>query len=641
MSPTPPYRASPLPALWLRLLDREPLRRPVWLRWGFAVLVTGLALWLRLQIGSPESGARFATLTLAVVISGLYGGFSAGMLSTVLGMVAVNLFMIAPLGRAAINNTLEAFWLNTTFLVTQLVILGAIWVMQQRNQHLHDTTRELRESQKMAQTTFEHAAAGISHVGVKGQLLAINQTFCNLVGYTEDELRAMTFQDITVPEDLESDLQFLEQALAGERSQYALEKRYIHKNGHTIWAKLTVALMRKDDGTPDYFISVVQDISSLKAAEAALRNNKRLMEQAQNLAGFVCWEADIANDRYEALGRSHPWLVGEDTQLGMKKLLDITHPDDRARYLIAWKDALRGQAPFDIVHRTQNLDRERWLAVQAEFERDANGRATRALGVTQDVTDRKRAELEIQRLNASLEHRIQERTQALKGAYAELESYSYAVAHDLRSPLRIINGFAQALEDDNATLSADSLIHIQRIKNASQKMGLLIDALLQLSQYARGDLVRQDVNLSAIAQRLLEELAENEPQRQVEWVVEPNLRAQADPALIEAVLQNLLHNAWKYTALKELAHIRVFQEVQGNDLRFCVSDDGAGFDMNLAAKLFQPFQRLHMPNEFGGIGVGLATAQRIVKRHGGELCGTAAPGQGARFSFNLPAPTIG
>ncbi|MEX1168295.1 MAG: PAS domain S-box protein [Hydrogenophaga sp.] len=641
MSHTPLRIPSRLPALWLQLLDHEPSRRPAWLRWGFAVIVTGLALWLRLLIGSPESGARFATLTLAVVLSSLFGGFSAGLLSTVLGMVFANFLMFAPLGQMAIDNASEALWLNITFLVTHLVVLSAIWVMQQRNQHLREARRALGESQKVAQNTFEHAAAGITHVGLQGQLLAINQTFCELVGYTEDELRSMTFQTITVPEDLERDLNFLNETLAGKRNQYALEKRYLHKDGHTIWAHLTVALMRKADGTPDYFISVVQDISGTKATEEALRTSERLMRQAQGAASFMTWEGDLVTGQFRTFGNTYKMLGLPSSAFGIDEILRLTHPDGHPKLLQDWTAAVKGGERFRGSFRGHPQSPVQWFYVSASFDRDANGRALRAYGITQDISAQKLAELEIQRLNASLEHRIQERTQALKGAYAELESYSYAVAHDLRSPLRIINGFAQALEDDNSTLSPSSLIHIQRIKSASRKMGLLIDGLLQLARYARGELMRQDVNLSAIAQRLLEELAENEPQRRVEWVVEPNLRAQADPALIEAVLQNLLHNAWKYTALKELAHIRVFQEAQGDDLRFCVSDDGAGFDMDLSAKLFQPFQRLHMPNEFGGIGVGLATAQRIVKRHGGELCGTSAPGQGAHFSFNLPAPTIG
>ena len=310
---------------------------------------------------------------------------------------------------------------------------------------------------------------------------------------------------------------------------------------------------------------------------------------------------------------------------------------EHARINAEWVAALKGQHIYNSMYRMRKDGKDRWFIARAEFERDAQGRAVRAFGVTQEITDRKRAENEIRRLNASLEHRIQERTRELKHAYAELESYSYAVAHDLRSPLRVINGFAQALEEDNPVLSADSQLHLNRIKNASVKMGLLIDGLLTLSQFGRGDIQHQAVSLSALSSRLLEEFAASEPERCVSWAVEPGLQVQADPALMEALMQNLLHNAWKYSAAVAQSHIRVFVNLDGGEPRYCVSDNGAGFDMARAAKLFQPFQRLHRPHEFAGLGIGLATARRIVLRHGGDLQAQSALGKGATFCFTIPS----
>jgi light-regulated signal transduction histidine kinase (bacteriophytochrome) len=204
--------------------------------------------------------------------------------------------------------------------------------------------------------------------------------------------------------------------------------------------------------------------------------------------------------------------------------------------------------------------------------------------------------------------------------------------------LRIINGFAQALREDNPALDEASMAHLGRIMGASKKMGELIDGLLTLSQFSRGELQRKPVNLSHIANRLLEEFASADPQRDVRWEVEPGLNVMADPPLIEALMQNLLNNAWKYTSRTPQAMIRVYAQVLSGQTRFCVSDNGAGFDMARASKLFQPFQRLHMPNEFAGLGIGLATSLRIVQRHGGSMAATAEPGQGATFCFNLYAP---
>jgi PAS domain S-box-containing protein len=426
--------------------------------------------------------------------------------------------------------------------------------------------------------------------------------------------------------------------IRGEIDHYTIEKRYRHKQGHTIWVVLTISLMRKPDGSPDYEIVVVQDITRLKAAEDALRTSERLLSQAQNLAGMASWRFDAATRSFTILGESHRVLGLPGSHFTDLEMLEHTHPDDLERVKQAWAAGIRHGRPYKIDYRLR-FDREwRWFAVRAEFERDAAGRVTLGLGMVHDITERKLAELSVQELNTSLEERIQERTQALKAAYDELESYSYAVAHDLRSPLRIINGFAQALEEDNPGLNDDSRKHLERIRDASKKMGELIDGLLKLSQMARGELQRTPVDLSAIATRQLRELAATEPDRRVDWQVEPGLLAMADAPLVEALLQNLLHNAWKYSACTPEAQIRVRLQWHQGQREFVVADNGAGFDMARADKLFQPFQRLHGPHEFKGLGIGLATARRIVLRHGGDMRAESAPGQGARFYFTLQPP---
>jgi PAS domain S-box-containing protein len=630
-----------LPArLWQFLLEWEPRTHSAWRRFGVAIALTLLAAWLRMALAPAESGGRFITFSLAVALSALYGGFAAGMLSTLLGMVVVSFFMMRPYGSLAFDNPGEAFWLNLWHLITQLVVVSAIWMMQNRNRHLVAASELAQASQQRFLATFEHAAAGISHVALDGRLMRVNQTFCRMVGYTEAELQQLSFQQITHPDDVAPDVALIGQTLAGQRSSYALEKRYLHKDGRTVWAQLTVALLRKADGSPDYFISVVQDLSAQKATEEALRTSERLLQQAHTLAGLATWEGDVPADRFRTQDNSYRQLGLPWAEFSGTDMLALTHLSDKERIRQDWSDAVKGLRPYNATYRAKIDGEDRWFSVRAEFERDAKGRALRAFGVTQDITQQKRAEQEIRRLNTSLEQRIQERTRELKEAYDELESYSYAVAHDLRSPLRIINGFAQALEEDNPTLGDASRLHVERIKSASRKMGLLIDGLLQLSQYARGEVQRYPVNLSAVATRLLEELAADEPNRQVDWSVEADLQVLADPPLIDALLQNLLQNAWKYTAGTPQPRIRFFAQEHNGQRHYCVSDNGAGFDMALSDKLFQPFQRLHLPHEFSGLGIGLATARRIVLRHGGTLNAQSAPGQGATFCFTLPADAI-
>jgi PAS domain S-box-containing protein len=625
--------------VWQRVADWQPDRHSIWTRLAVALAITLLAAWMRVALAPAESGGRFITLSLAAALSALYGGFRVGMFSTVLGMLVINFVLVKPYFSFAFEDPVEAFWLNLWHLVTQFVVVGAIALMQRQNRHLREATALIQQGKQQLEDTFEQGATGMTHSHLNGEWIRINQTYCDMIGYTKAEMLKMHFRDFTHPDDLELDLAHFHRALNDEVPHYAFEKRYIHKLGHFVWAYLTISLVRKPSGEADYVIAVVQDITALKHAEQALRTSGQLLRQAHELAGLASWQADVATRRFTTLSGSHEILGLPQADFSDEELLALTHPDDRPAVMRQWALAVQGKGMYDIEYRLMFGGEWRWFTVRAEFERDAHGRAVRALGVTRDVTERKRSEVEIQRLNTSLEHRIQERTQALKAAYDELESYSYAVAHDLRSPLRIINGFAQALQEDHPALDADSVAHLQRIMAASKKMGELIDGLLTLSQFARGELQRKPVNLSAIATRLLEEFAGTEPQRQVGWQVEPGLHAMADPALVEALMQNLLHNAWKYTARTPDAHIRVYAQESGGLTRFCVSDNGAGFDMARAAKLFQPFQRLHMPHEFGGLGIGLATSLRIVQRHSGDLQASAAPGQGATFCFSLAART--
>jgi two-component system, sensor histidine kinase and response regulator len=224
----------------------------------------------------------------------------------------------------------------------------------------------------------------------------------------------------------------------------------------------------------------------------------------------------------------------------------------------------------------------------------------------------------------------------LEAANKELEAFAYAVSHDLRAPLRALSGFSHALlEDYGADLKEEARGFLDQITLASTKMGELIDGILRLSRSTRGELLREEVNLSFLAERILGDLMKAEPDRRVAWKVEPSLIALCDAKLIEVVLTNLLRNAWKYTAHTLEPTIRFYGESRDGEKSFCVSDNGAGFDMKYAAKLFQPFQRLHRQDEFPGIGIGLATVQRIIHRHGGTIRPTGEPGKGAAFSFSL------
>lgn len=639
MTSDAPPPAAPAPGslgrLGALLSAWDPHRHPWWLRVAVAVMLTALATWMRVVLAPAESGGRFVTLTLAAALCALYGGFRIGMLSTVLGMLAVNYLLVKPYFSFAIGDPNEAFWLNFWHLLTQLVVVGAIALMQRRTRELRASVEQAQRSHQQMLDTFENSGTGMAHTRLDGHWIRINRSYCELLGYSHDEVVMRHWRDFTHPDDIAHDLEVMDRLTSGEVDFHTMEKRYLHKQGHTVWVLLSVSMIRHPDGSPDYMIVVAQDITERKTIEEALSTSERLLSHAQALAQMAGWRYDAARREFTSLGNAHMIMGIPRAVFSDLDMVAATHPDDRERMQKAWAAAFRLGKPYDIEYRLNLVGDWRWVSVRAEFERDANGRVTVGLGMLLDITEHKRAEQQIQQLNASLEERIRERTQALKAAYDELESYSYAVAHDLRSPLRIINGFAQALEEDNPALPIESHRHLERIRDASKKMGELIDGLLKLSQMARGELQRSPVDLSAIATRQLRELAATSPERVVDWTVQPGLMAMADGPLIEALLQNLLHNAWKYSAQAAHACIRFSVQERDGQREFVVADNGAGFDMARAAKLFQPFQRLHMPHEFAGLGIGLATARRIVLRHGGELRAESAPGEGARFYFTL------
>lgn len=257
--------------------------------------------------------------------------------------------------------------------------------------------------------------------------------------------------------------------------------------------------------------------------------------------------------------------------------------------------------------------------------------------LTVQMQEREIADKEVQRLNAELEQRVRDRTEELERANRELEAFSYSVSHDLRTPLRAIDGFSQALlEDYSDKLDTTGRDYLGRVRAGAQRMGALIDDMLKLARVSRAAMNNDDVNMSALAVDIASDLRNQNPDRQVDIKIAPDLHAIGDTHLLRIALENLLNNAWKYTGKREHATIEFGLRRHDGNLCFFVEDNGAGFDMAYADKLFGAFQRLHDAKDFAGTGVGLATVQRIVHRHGGHIWAEAAVDRGAIFYFTLP-----
>jgi signal transduction histidine kinase len=273
----------------------------------------------------------------------------------------------------------------------------------------------------------------------------------------------------------------------------------------------------------------------------------------------------------------------------------------------------------------------------AELQRAHAELHERYVELQREIEARAEVEAELRKLNDQLEQRVTERTAELEYANAELAAFSYSVSHDLQAPLRSMNAFSQALvEDCGDQLDGRALDYLGRIRAAAMRMGELTDGLLQLARVNSTQLRHEAIDLSAIARAVVDELARGEPERKVEVSIDDDMTATGDSRLIRLVLQNVIGNAWKFTRDSEPAEIRIAMRREADRVVYFVRDNGAGFDMQYAARLFEPFHRLHHIDEFPGNGIGLATVQRIISRHGGRIWAEGVRRGGATFSFTLP-----
>lgn len=335
------------------------------------------------------------------------------------------------------------------------------------------------------------------------------------------------------------------------------------------------------------------------------------------------------------------WKRLSGYEIGMslgRPLIDFLHPDDRTLARDKFVPLATGESRechCQLRLRTRSGE-IRWIELTGRVVEEPGRAGWSLAGTLDDISSRKVAELTLKNLNQELESRVRLRTAELEASTRELEAFSYSVSHDLRAPLRAIDGFARILEDDLAERLDDTTrSHLNRIRKAAERMADLIDALIALATLSRQPLRKESLDLSALATLIIDELRAENPERQVDVEITAGLVVTADRVLMHAMLDNLLRNAWKFSSRRPRARIAFRAELDGERRVFCVEDNGAGFDMKFATKLFHPFQRLHNSHDFPGTGIGLATVQRIVQRHEGTIWAESTPDAGSKFYFTL------
>jgi len=421
-------------------------------------------------------------------------------------------------------------------------------------------------------------------------------------------------------------------------ANYDVEYR-ITPGGRTVWVAGRGVVVSHPNGRPATMISVVQDITQRKLAEELLRERETLFRSIAEGIPAIVWTAD-ENGALEYLnsnGRQYTGVGADWSPEGHPSIWDRLDIADMGRTMQAWRTSLATRQPFHVEARLLNSSKEsRWFQWHAVATGKQGSTLVRWFGTAVDIHDRKAAERELRELNTTLEQRVHSRTAQLQAANKELEAFAYSVSHDLRAPLRGIDGWSLALlEDYGGSLDENARQYLGRVRSETQRMGELIDDLLKLSRITRVQMNVEPVDFSGLAESIAARLREAEPGRDIDFAIAPGLTVNGDRMLLDVALTNLLTNAAKFTSRQSMALIEVGRTGENGNSVYYVRDNGVGFDMAYSSLLFGAFQRLHKQSEFPGTGVGLATVQRVIRRHGGNIWAEAKPDAGATFYFTL------
>lgn len=525
----------------------------------------------------------------------------------------------------------RSVFVMTALLFVAMFVLGTPAITMLQRYH-----RALSASEQRFRGFLDSAPDAVVIGRRSGQIEVVNAQTERLFGYRRGELVGQSIDLLLAERCREPYRERCADCVAATPSATkatALELWARRKDGDEFPVAISMSAIVTEDGP--LMFSDIRDVTRQKQTERELRTSEARFRALAQTANDAVISADhqgtiiYANHAAELIfGYPTAEIVGQPVTLLMPERFHAAHR-------VGIERLAKGGAPH-VIGKTVELAGRRRDGREFPLEISlaswtADGQIYFA-GVLRDITPRKRDEQRIVELNAGLERRASD----LEALNKELEAFSYSVSHDLRAPLRAIDGFSQALiEDYGASLDATAHDYLARVRRGAQRMGQLIDDMLKLSRVSRTELALEDVDLSALAQEVWSEIARQNPHRNVQVVIAPGLRAQADMSLMRIVLENLLGNAWKFTGRTADARVEFGARVIDGRQAFYVRDTGAGFDMAYAAKLFGAFQRLHEAHEFPGSGIGLATVQRVVSRHGGRVWAEGAPGAGATFYFTL------
>jgi hypothetical protein len=470
----------------------------------------------------------------------------------------------------------------------------------------------------------------------------VNDRLCEILGYSREELLQKTWAEMTPEPDLQRNLEQFIGLLAGHRNSYQMEKRFLRADGSIVHADIHVRAVHHADGSLRHLFTTIQDITERRRADAALRDHKARLEKAEEMAGLGSWS-------FDPLGELTWWSLQMYRSLGLDPargvlsfdaFLKRVHPDDRALMGAQLQGMATDGAVVNADFRSDPArGLVRWFRSSVIRHGRDGGRPPHYTGTMLDITPVKQAEEALKRTNEELEQRVQERTRQLSEANHELEAFTYTVSHDLRAPLRGIDGYSQLLQEEyGAQLDDTGRSFVDRIRRGVTQMSQLISDLLDYSHLERRSLGQDAVDVAPLVEQVLEGFGAYLEQHAttVERQLAP-MTLRVDRDALAMALRNLIGNAIKFSSQSPQPLLQIGARTADGHHTIWVRDNGVGFDMGYHDRIFGIFQRLHRAEEYPGTGVGLALVTKAVQRMGGRVWADSTPGQGATFFLEFPA----